>query len=198
VNPYPYHHYDSNVPLCDHGRHPMYWPHPPMYWTYPPAYTTNPNENEHENRLQRPNYSNIELKDYGGHPFVVNINKATKQNRSFRTALWTGDHLQVTLMSINVGEDIGLEVHPTVDQFLRIEEGQGIVQMGDTKDNLYFERRVYDDDAIMVPAGKWHNIINTGNKPLKLYSIYAPPEHPFGTVHETKADAMAAEGNDDY
>jgi mannose-6-phosphate isomerase-like protein (cupin superfamily) len=101
-------------------------------------------------------------------------------------------------MSINVGEDIGLEVHPTVDQFLRIEEGQGIVQMGDTKDNLYFERRVYDDDAIMVPAGKWHNIINTGNKPLKLYSIYAPPEHPFGTVHETKADAMAAEGNDDY
>jgi mannose-6-phosphate isomerase-like protein (cupin superfamily) len=169
-----------------------------MYWTYPPAYTTNPNENEHENRLQRPNYSNIELKDYGGHPFVVNINKATKQNRSFRTALWTGDHLQVTLMSINVGEDIGLEVHPTVDQFLRIEEGQGIVQMGDTKDNLYFERRVYDDDAIMVPAGKWHNIINTGNKPLKLYSIYAPPEHPFGTVHETKADAMAAEGNDDY
>ncbi|NRF95710.1 cupin domain-containing protein [Paenibacillus frigoriresistens] len=96
-------------------------------------------------------------------------------------------------MSINVGEDIGLEVHPTVDQFLRIEEGQGIVRMGDTKDNLNFEKRVYDDYAIMVPAGKWHNVINTGNKPLKLYSIYAPPQHPFGTVHKTKANAIAAE-----
>jgi mannose-6-phosphate isomerase-like protein (cupin superfamily) len=126
---------------------------------------------------------------------VVNIHEATKQNSTFRTALWTGNHLQVTLMSINVGEDIGLEVHPDVDQFLRIEEGQGIVQMGDTKDNLTFQARVSDDFAIMVPAGKWHNLTNTGNMPLKLYTIYAPPEHPFGTVHGTKAEAMAAEEN---
>lgn len=129
------------------------------------------------------------IKDYGKKPFVVNINKVARQNNTFRTALWTGNHLQVTVMSINVGEDIGLEMHPSVDQFLRIEEGQGIVRMGDTKDHLYFEESVYDDDAIMVPAGKWHNLINTGNRPLKLYSIYAPPEHPFGTVHPTKADA---------
>jgi mannose-6-phosphate isomerase-like protein (cupin superfamily) len=139
----------------------------------------------------------IELKDYGKEPFVVNIDEATKQNSTFRTALWTGSHLQVTLMSINVGEDIGLEVHPTVDQFLRIEEGQGIAQMGDTKDHLYFQERVYDNYAIMVPAGKWHNLTNIGNKPLKLYTIYAPPQHPFGTVHETKADAMATEENHD-
>jgi mannose-6-phosphate isomerase-like protein (cupin superfamily) len=135
----------------------------------------------------------IELKDYGGKPFVVNINKAAKQNNTFRTALWTGDHLQVTVMSIDVGDDIGLEIHPNVDQFLRIEEGQGLVQMGDRKDQLDFEAEVYDDYAIMVPAGTWHNLINTGDIPLKLYSIYAPPEHPFGTVHKTKADAMETE-----
>ena len=96
-------------------------------------------------------------------------------------------------MNINVGEDIGLEIHPNVDQFLRVEQGQGIVQMGKSKDNLSFERNVSDDSAIMIPAGTWHNVINTGTIPLKLYSIYAPPNHPFGTVHVTKADAMAAE-----
>jgi mannose-6-phosphate isomerase-like protein (cupin superfamily) len=135
----------------------------------------------------------IKLKDYGPHPFVVNINEASKQNNTFRTALWTGNHLQVTLMSINVGDDIGLEVHPTVDQFIRIEEGQGLVKMGSSKDRLDFRAKVYDDFAIMIPAGTWHNIINTGNKPLKVYSIYAPPHHPHGTVHETKAIAQAAE-----
>ncbi|MBR7795681.1 cupin domain-containing protein [Agaribacter marinus] len=131
--------------------------------------------------------------DYGGEPFVIDIEEATKQNNTFRTAIWTGDHLQVTLMSIDVGESIGLEVHPSTDQFLRIEEGEGFVQMGDRKDQLTFEANVNDDDAIMVPAGKWHNITNVGTDPLKLYSIYAPPEHPFGTVHKTKAEAMAAE-----
>ncbi|MBP2239494.1 mannose-6-phosphate isomerase-like protein (cupin superfamily) [Cytobacillus eiseniae] len=127
-------------------------------------------------------------KDHGKQPYVVNIEEAAKKNKTFRTALWTGNHLQVTVMSIRVGEDIGLEVHPRTDQFLRIEEGQGIVQMGNSKNHLDFQKRVYEDDAIMVPAGKWHNIINIGNKPLKLYTIYAPPEHPFGTIHQTKAD----------
>lgn len=98
----------------------------------------------------------------------------------------------MTLMSIEVGGDIGLEVHPNVDQFIRIEQGQGLVQMGERKDRLDFERRVSEDDAIMIPAGTWHNVTNIGHVPLKLYSIYAPPEHPFGTVHRTKAEAMAA------
>jgi len=133
------------------------------------------------------------LKDYGPNPFVVDIEEATKQNNNFRLALWTGKHLQLTLMSINVGEDIGLEMHPDVDQFIRIEEGQGLVKMGDRKDRLDFQANVRNDYAFIIPAGKWHNLINTGNKPLKLYSIYAPPQHPFGTVHETKADAQAAE-----
>jgi mannose-6-phosphate isomerase-like protein (cupin superfamily) len=96
-------------------------------------------------------------------------------------------------MSINVGEDIGLEIHPNVDQFLRIEQGQGVVQMGKRKDHLNFVQKVYDDFAIMIPAGTWHNVTNTGNTPLKLYSIYAPPQHPSGTVHLTKAQALAAE-----
>jgi mannose-6-phosphate isomerase-like protein (cupin superfamily) len=135
----------------------------------------------------------IRLKDYGPEPFVVNIEEATKQNNTFRTALWTGSHLQLTLMSLKVGEDIGLEMHPNVDQFIRIEEGQGLVMMGDSKHNLDFQRTVYDDFVFIIPAGKWHNLINTGNKPLKLYSIYAPPQHPHGTVHETKAIAQAAE-----
>ncbi|WP_026073582.1 cupin domain-containing protein [Robertmurraya massiliosenegalensis] len=131
----------------------------------------------------------MKLKDYGKQPFVVNINEATKQNKTYRTAIWTGTHLQVTLMSIAVGEDIGLEMHPHVDQFLRIEQGQGVVQMGKSKDHLSFERKVNDDFAMMIPAGTWHNVTNTGGVPLKLYSIYAPPNHPFGTVHRTKVEA---------
>ncbi|GFZ87013.1 hypothetical protein GCM10010978_28610 [Compostibacillus humi] len=134
-----------------------------------------------------------QFKDYGNQPFVIDIEDATTKNNTFRTALWTGEYLQVTLMSIGVGEDIGLELHPDVDQFLRIEQGEGLVQMGDRQDQLNFERRVEDDDAIMVPAGKWHNLTNIGSEPLKLYSIYAPPGHPFGTVHRTKQEAMEAE-----
>ncbi|WMJ20188.1 cupin domain-containing protein [Geobacillus kaustophilus] len=168
-------------------RYPMpaYWP-PQQDWRYwqPYAggiiqYTRND-----ENPL-------VELKDYGGQPFVVNIEQAAKRNPNYRTAIWTGKHLQVTLMSIDVGGDIGLEVHPDVDQFIRIEQGQGLVQMGGRKDRLEFERNVSEDDAIMIPAGTWHNVTNIGHVPLKLYSIYAPPEHPFGTVHRTKAEAMA-------
>jgi len=124
---------------------------------------------------------------------VVNIEQAAERNLYFRTALWTGRHLQVTLMSLGVGEDIGLEVHPNVDQFIRIEQGRGLVRMGPSKDRVELERTVSDDDAIMIPAGTWHNVINIGHVPLKLYSIYAPPEHPFGTIHRTKAEAQAAE-----
>jgi mannose-6-phosphate isomerase-like protein (cupin superfamily) len=137
----------------------------------------------------------MNLKDYGPQPYVVNIDQATKQNNTYRTALWTGKHLQVTLMSINVGDDIGLEIHPNVDQFIRIEEGAGIVMMGDRKDQLTYQQRLYDDYAIMIPAGKWHNVINTGYTPLKLYAIYAPPEHPRGTIHQTKEIAQLTEKN---
>ena len=133
--------------------------------------------------------SNPPLMDYGPNPFVINIERATRQNNNYRTALWTGNHLQVTLMSINPGGDIGLEVHPTVDQFIRIEQGNGLVQMGNSRYRLDYQKRVHDGDAVMVPAGTWHNLTNMGNGPIKLYTIYAPPEHARGTVHRTKADA---------
>jgi mannose-6-phosphate isomerase-like protein (cupin superfamily) len=144
---------------------------------------------------QRDRNSYYTLKDYGPRPIVSNIDKATKQNNTFRTAFWTGRHLQLTLMSIKVGEDIGAEMHPNLDQFLRVEQGKGHVMMGSRRDNMNMQINVSDDDAIIVPAGTWHNIINIGNIPLKLYSIYAPPQHPHGTVHATKEEAMAAEHN---
>ncbi|WP_175991644.1 cupin domain-containing protein [Bacillus sp. Marseille-Q1617] len=148
---------------------------------------------EHADKLRYLGTAAGNRMDYGPEPFTIDIEEATVSNNTFRTALWTGEHLQVTLMSIGVGEDIGLENHPELDQFLRIEQGQGVVQMGNDPNNLTFQRNVEDDYAIVIPAGTWHNLTNTGNEPLKLYSIYAPPQHPKGTVHKTKADAMAAE-----
>lgn len=173
------HHYQWHNPAhnCWNYNYPSYNPH---YFNW------------HTNSSDF--HGKIIIRDYGQSPLVVNIDQAAKQNKTYRTALWTGKHFQVTLMSINVGDDIGLEIHPTTDQFIRIEEGQGLVQMGDRKDKLDFQVMAYDDYAIMIPAGKWHNVTNTGNTPLKLYVIYAPPEHPYGTVHETKEIAMSVEG----
>ncbi len=180
--------YNTNVPMnnpdnmfqCPYfSNNPMN--NPDSWNQLPNQYSSNMNQYKDSNTMM--------LKDYGPKPFVVNIEKATKQNDNYRTALWTGNHLQVTLMSINVGDDIGLEMHPNLDQFIRIEDGQGLVKMGEKKDKLNFQANVRDNFAIIIPAGTWHNLINTGNKPIKLYSIYAPPQHPFGTIQETKKDA---------
>lgn len=129
-----------------------------------------------------------ELKDFGPAPYVVDIEDATVENETFRTALWTGKFLQMTVMSIPVGGDIGFEVHHDTDQFLRLEQGRGLVQMGPTKDEFTFEQEVEDDWAVLVPTGVWHNITNIGDVPMKVYSIYAPPHHAHGTVHQTQAD----------
>lgn len=131
----------------------------------------------------------IDEKDYGKKPHVVDIEELTEDNENYRTTIWTGEKLQVTVMSIEPGDDIGLEVHMGIDQFIRIEEGEGLCQMGPAEDNLYFEREVEDDDAVFVPADVWHNITNTGDEPLKLYTIYAGPDHVAGTVHPTHEDA---------
>ena len=133
------------------------------------------------------------LRDYGKEPLVINMDHAAKINSNYRIALWTGEYLQVTLMSIPVGGDIGLEVHPDTDQFLRIEKGHGISVMGRERGSLTQRRRVGENDAIIVPAGTWHNVINKGREEMKLYSIYAPPHHPFGTVHPTKEDGERGE-----
>lgn len=137
----------------------------------------------------------IEYKDFGNNPFVFNIEDYTKQNETYRTALWTGKNMQLTVMSLQPGEDIGLEMHMDHDQFIRVEEGKGIVKMGDSENDLSFVKEVEDDFAIMIPAGQWHNVINNSDETLKLYSIYAPREHKFGTVHNTKEDDMTDEHN---
>ncbi len=128
--------------------------------------------------------------DYGPDPFIFNIDKETKENKFFRRALWTDKYMQLTLMSIPAGLDIGLEVHPDLDQFIRIEDGTALVKMGENKDRLDIQKRIDSQYAFIIPAGTWHNVLNIGNCPLKLYSIYAPSQHPKGTIHRTKADAL--------
>ena len=131
----------------------------------------------------------MDTRDYGPEPHVVDIEEVTEDNSNYRTSHWTGSYVQVTLMSIPPGGDIGLEVHPDNDQFLRLEQGEGRCQMGLAEDELTFDEQVSDDWAIFVPAGTWHNVTNTGDEDLRLYAIYGPPHHPHGTVHATKADA---------
>lgn len=133
----------------------------------------------------------IPLDDYGPEPFVINTDKAVRQNPNYRTALWTGQYLQLTLMCIPIGGEIGLEVHPETDQFLQIESGNGIAMMGSCENRLNYQRPVCGGYGVFVPAGTWHNIINTGSCPLKIYTVYAPPHHPHGTVQTTKAAADA-------
>jgi mannose-6-phosphate isomerase-like protein (cupin superfamily) len=128
--------------------------------------------------------------DYGPEPFVGSITAAAKQNQNFRIAYWTGNHLQMTLMNIPVRGDIGVEMHPDTDQYIRIESGQALVRMGECRENLCGSHHVRAGDGVFVPRGTWHNIINTGSCPLKLSSIYAPPQHPRGTIHRTKADTV--------
>lgn len=118
--------------------------------------------------------------------FVNDIEDMTEQNSDFRRVLYTGKQLQLVLMAIEPGEDIGEEVHPDRDQFFRIEDGKGEVWIDGTG------TKIESDSAVLVPAGARHNIRNTGREPLKLYTLYAPPEHADGTVHATKADAMAS------
>lgn len=131
--------------------------------------------------------------DFGPAPYVVNIEEATLQNPFFRRAIWTGSHLQLTLMCIPPNGEIGLEMHDNLDQFLRLEQGRGKVMMGSTQNSLGNQQDVSDNSAIFIPAGTWHNLVNTGKTPIKLYSIYAPVQHPAGTIHCTKADSDAAE-----
>ncbi|MBT1003876.1 cupin domain-containing protein [Paenarthrobacter sp. DKR-5] len=129
------------------------------------------------------------LTDMGPQPGSFDLETATTENTNYRTVAWTGRYLQLTLMSVPVGESIGLEMHPDTDQFLRLDAGTGRAQMGPEKDNLTFEQDVSDGWCILVPAGTWHNVINTGDAPMRLYVIYAPVHHAAGNIHRTAADA---------
>ncbi len=119
--------------------------------------------------------------------FVDDIEELTEENKDFRRVLYTGNYLQLVLMALKPGEEIGEEVHTDRDQFFRVEKGKGEIVIDGKKTN------VKSDDAMLVPAGARHNVINTGDKPLKLYTLYGPPEHKDGVVRATKAEAEASE-----
>jgi mannose-6-phosphate isomerase-like protein (cupin superfamily) len=125
--------------------------------------------------------------------WIGDIERETLDNTTFRTVLFTGEHTQLTVMRLAPGEDIGREVHPNLDQFIRIEEGSARVELGRSGDEVEETHDVEADGAIVIPAGVWHDVVNTGAGDVKLYSLYSPPEHPRETVHRTKADAEAAE-----
>ena len=133
------------------------------------------------------------IKDIGPEPIVFNIEDETTANKAYRRVAWSGKYLQVTLMSIPVGGEIGLEQHPETDQFLRVDAGTGRCVMGPAKDEVTFEQAVEDGWSIQVPAGMWHDVINTGDEPLQLYAVYAPVHHAQGIVQATAEDAEADE-----
>ncbi|MDP9386718.1 MAG: cupin domain-containing protein [Actinomycetota bacterium] len=125
--------------------------------------------------------------------WVGDIEKETLSNDTFRTVLYTGEHVQLTVMRLAPGEEIGTEAHPDLDQFIRVERGRARVELGKAEGDVDECHDVQDDWAVIIPAGVWHNVVNAGDDELQLYSLYAPPEHPPGTVHRTKAEADAAE-----
>ena len=120
--------------------------------------------------------------------YVGNIEKQTSKNNYFRQVLFTGKNAQLVIMCLQRGEEIGDEVHPNVDQFFRIEQGEAKFIFNEKEEHI-----VHDGEAVIVPAGTFHNVINTGKGRLKLYTVYSPPNHPDGTVHKTKAEASKAE-----
>jgi len=124
--------------------------------------------------------------------FVDNIETLTTENTDFRRVLYTGKYLQLVLMALKPGEEIGAEVHEDHDQFFRIESGDGVVEIDGKR------TPIREDDGIIVPAGARHNVINTGNAPLRLYTIYGPPEHRDGVVHKTKEQAERDHDNDHW
>jgi mannose-6-phosphate isomerase-like protein (cupin superfamily) len=129
------------------------------------------------------------MKDIGPEPQAFDLEDATRANTNYRTVAWSGKYLQVTLMSIPVGKDIGLEAHPDTDQFVRLDAGRGRAQIGPAKDKLTFDKEVSDGWCVLIPAGSWHNITNIGDEPMQVYVIYAPAHHKPGKVHKTATDA---------
>lgn len=129
------------------------------------------------------------IEDIGPDPQSFDLETATLANTDYRAVAWSGRYLQLTLMSIPPGDDIGLEAHPETDQFLRLDGGRGRVQMGPAEDRLDFDREVEDGWAILVPAGTWHNVTNIGNEPMQVYAVYAPVHHAPSKVQATAADA---------
>ena len=128
----------------------------------------------------------MEQREFGPNPYVANPENLAEKNSDFRVAVWTGEYLQMTIMCIPVCGEIGLEIHEDTDQLIRVELGSAVVRMGKCRNNMDYCRTLCRGDAVFVPAGTWHNVMNTGNEALKVSSVYAPPHHPRGTVQHTK------------
>ena len=131
--------------------------------------------------------------DRGNAPSIFNLDAITGENENYRTALWTGEGMQITVMSIPTGSGIRNENHDNIDQLLKIVSGTGEVTMKKGDGRSHLTTPVKEGDAIMIPRGTWHSLKNTGRSPMKLYSVYAPKNHPYGTVHKTESDADGAE-----
>lgn len=128
--------------------------------------------------------------DKGPESGFICVEKEAVRNSFFRKTVWTGCHLQMTVMSILPCQDIGEEIHPDTDQFIRVERGRAAVTIGKCRNRPDFQKQVCRGDGVLIPAGMWHNVINTGPGVLKVSSVYAPPHHPAGTIHRTKEDAQ--------
>ena len=124
--------------------------------------------------------------------FHANIETLTSDNRDFRRVLYTGKHMQLVLMTLQPGEEIGSEVHNNIDQFFRFEQGEGVVDIDGV------ENRVRDGSGVIVPSGARHNVRNTGSVPLRLYTLYGPPEHRDGVTQATKAEAEARHHDEEF
>lgn len=145
------------------------------------------NCNYEENRYYTCNYCEMRCKnEHGGEVYVANTEKMAYKNRNFRESIWTGRYLQATLMSISCGDEIGVEMHSDTDQYIRVEYGNAIALTGTCEHHLCQRQKLRQGEVIFIPAGTWHNIINTGRCTLKLLSIYAPPHHPRCTVEKNK------------
>lgn len=155
---------------------------------------SNPGAEDADPEIQERDLNEVpETLQTAAEPFAINIEQATLDNDNYREVSWTGEYMQLVFMSIAPGEEIDLEVHHDLDQFIRIEEGQAQILMGEARDKLNFDQKVEDDWAILIPAGYYHHVKNIGESHLKIYTLYAPGEHPEGAIHKTYEEARAYE-----
>lgn len=168
-----------------YNKFPYYpWTHNQMFYTYQdqPLHKNTRDESDKEK-------DKLLLTDYGPGPLSVNLKKACEQNDNFRTVLWTGNGLQVVLMSLERAFSIDPYFSKTSDQIINVVDGSGLVKIGNSKDSFDYQSFLNESSSIIVPLNKWVTVLNLGNDPLKLYIIYAPPLFASGTLNKTKEDA---------
>ncbi|SCH70081.1 MULTISPECIES: cupin domain-containing protein [unclassified Romboutsia] len=176
--------YYSNSQI--YNRYPYFaWSNPQMFYMYQ-------NNLWNEREIDQPNTekNSIKLSDYGPEPLVVNLENAAEKNNRFRTVIWTGNNLQIVLMSIPVSYSVDPYLTKTSDQFIHTSSGTGLIKIGTSQNELDYQTYINKNSSVIIPSCKWVTILNLGNVPLKLYITYAPPEFANNTMHETKTDSL--------